>query len=384
MKKRTRNLIYKGLLFLVAVFFCFNPVNGGSDIGSRLIVNAIGIDGGGSVHVTVETLGDENQAIIGDGDSLTLALDHINTKQGLYVEMAHCGLVVLGKELTTKETVNVLMSLLGDGKINAGVSVVVAEGTAEEFISRAIKLPGSNGVSEYLSYIDKYVHIGVEKLITFLDKLNSKSAAACLPVISAVKQEGETGGGSGSNSSEAAGAASKEVGDEKAEMNLLRQVKVYGEKETVLDTAATRGYDWLSNLTESGLVSLEDFVYEGVSYGPVAADIEKKKGSIKIVGADRAQMVLDIRLHAENRNRLISAYMDNKAKMRDVYAELEHQFTESVRRDAQALVDFCKAEQTDILGLCSQMHKYRPKDVKPPSETLSRVTVEVTPKVTVY
>lgn len=386
MTKKSRNLVYKIIIIAIALFFAFSPISGGSDIGSRLMVNSLAIDGGETITASVEAVGKENEEIIGTGANLKLAFHDINAKEGKYAELAHCGLIVLGKDLSTKQAKEELMMLLSEGKINAGVSVIVADSSAEEFMKKAIKFNAGNsggGVSEYITYLDQYLHIGIEKLISFLNKINSKSGSAAVAVMGVKDKEGEVGGGGGSNSSEGGGSQPSSGSDQQSEMAPTYTAKTFGTKEIIMDEAATRGNDWLINRTGSGTTSIKNFIFKDVDYGVVSADIQSKKGSVNIVGENRAQFELDIKLHSDNRNKLLDVFINAPSKSRPIFDALEEQFSAQIKSDAQALVDFCKTEHIDLLGLCNNVHKYRPKELKSVEETLDNFEVEIVTNISV-
>ena len=384
MKKSARNSIYKILIFAVAILFAFVPVNGGNEIGTQLMINAIGIDGGENITATIESVGKKNESLVGTGATLKLAFNDINEKEGLYAELAHCGLIVLGKDLQTEQALECLMTLLSDGKINAGCSVITCDTSARDFMDKAIMLEGNGGVGEYITYVDQYVQLLIEKMITFTNKVRSRSGAAYLPIINAVEKEGESGGGTSPNTSEGGGAQPKPDSDKKSEMILTHKSRAYGAKEIEIGETETRALDWLNNNTGTGVASIKNFSFAGRDYGVLSVEMSKKSGSLKIIDGSRAEISISATMHADNREKMIAALIDSQSRSAELIAVLRAEFEKQIRSDAQSLIDFCKAESIDLLGLCNEMYKYRPRDVKSIEEMLSAVDVSIKTDITVY
>ena len=386
MKKRTRNTIYKIMIFGLLFVFATIPITGRTSISTRMMVNAIGIDGVDDKYsVTVETLGKENESLKGEGQTVTLAINDIDIKEGKFSELAHCGLIVFGKDTKTDKIIDSLLSLLSKGRINPGSAVICANGKAEDFLTNASKVSGSGaGISELIEFIDQFEHNTTQRIISFLDKLKGKSGAACLPMLEVAKLEGDTGEPVQSNSSSGGGIEGSIGSEEKTELLIVGKNMVYGNKETELGKAESGAYAYFSNYKGTGISDLEHFIVNGKDYGNMAADIESRAGKLKLISPNHIKLIIDAKLRCIDRYKILSAYSEFNMSVEELVKLLSEEFTAKIKGDTEKLIDFCRKESMDILGIRSEIYKYYPSQLKSVEETLGSINIEIETNIRAY
>ena len=145
--RKRRNSLLSAAFAVVFVMLALTPLLPEAEISTRLMLNVVGIDtADGTVRVTAQTMnGTSSETVHGEGLRIGDALEDIAVRYGREPELGHCGLLVFGYEVTADDTEFALMGLLGDAIVNAGCSVVCADGTAEEFVNSAVGLTSAAG-----------------------------------------------------------------------------------------------------------------------------------------------------------------------------------------------------------------------------------------------
>lgn len=388
MKKKKQIFIYKIMVMIVAVIYVLTPTYGGSNIGSKLLINAMGIDGGEGVTVTIEAVGKENEGIVGEGADVRLAINQINSKKGQYTEISHCGLIVLGSEITTEQAMQNLLQLLSEGKINSGVSVVIASGSAKQFIEDAVKLSSAGGmsaISKYVTYLDSFLNIGVQKLVNFVSQIHSPSGIASLPIISIKEMDGEVSESSSKDSNESSGSGSEPSNtDDRKEIVLEYTGRTFGTHELILPSRPNRIYDILANNLGTGIATLENFEYDGIDYGNISGNIVTKNVTVKMPELGKVTLDINLKLNLVNRNKIVQLFIEKGLSANELYREIECQYKQKYLQYAQELIDFTKEYSADLLGLQNLVHKYY-NDAWTREETIQRgEVVELSMQCSVY
>ncbi len=355
------------VLFFTAMFILISltPLVPGNEIETRLMVNSVGFDvkEDGTVEVSAETInGGKNEFIHGEGRVLSDALMNLNERYGRKIELGHCGLVVLGSDITTPQAVAVMINILSDGMINTGCSVVSADVSAREFMQSAVLLTKSTGggVSEYVSYADAYESVTIPSILETMQSLSSKSGAAVVPIIGfreKPSEDGKSGSIGGSDSTEQSDSQN-DSGSKVTEINPSVTVRVFGKESYELEESDARGLIWITSRTKGGLADA-DMDFDGKRF-ELSSVIEEKKQGIEAEFADRPIVTFSVeaRLKFTQRYELLDKVEEGHPideVLDNVNAAYEARITDDIKRVAERSV------KDDFLGIRTKLYRADPK-----------------------
>lgn len=358
------------VLFFTAMFIliALTPLVPGNEIETRLMVNCVGFDvdnESGMISVAAETIsGGENEFIHGSGKAFSDALLNLNERYGRKIELGHCGLIVLGKDVTTPQATAILINILSDGMINTGCSVVSADVTASEFMQSAVLLTKSTGggVSDYVSYADAYESVTIPSVLEIMQALSSKSGAAVMPIVGFDEKPSENvkGGGSGGGAGDSTeqSASQNDSASKVTEIKPSVTARVFGKESYELSEEDSRGLIWITSRTKGGLADAE-MDFDGKHF-ILSSVVEDKKEGIKAEFSDKPVITFSIeaRLKFTQRYELLDKVEKGysiEEVLDNVNVAYEKRITEDIKRVADC------ALKDDFLGLRTRLYRADPK-----------------------
>lgn len=370
MTTRKKLLIYKILLFVFALFIAFMPstASRSKEVNSRVIVDILGLDGGGDkVSITAqyvmptEAQGSTNKdTVTVEGKTLDEAVEKLNTTLGRRAELGHCSMVIVGSD--TK--VELLGSLMTATDVTADVWVAASDGKAEDLMGDLTDFMKKTGVTDagFIAYSAKKEHVATNTLLGFLSDLNSASKTAYIPLVEMQSEsksesggQGSGGEGGGSDSGSGGGQSGGESdgggkgegeGEEKTGMK-VEKLAVYGEngRVCVLDSTSARGVAWVCAPVEKGTVC-SDVEYDGKLIEGVCGRLLKKHVSVKVdkkTGTATVKIKAFIEPHGDKFNLLMAKNSKKAADAliagykKKIQSEVESAYGDSVRVGADTL-----------------------------------------------
>ena len=337
-------LIYKILLFVFALFVAFMPSTAtrSAEVNSRVIVEILGIDGsddGEKISVTAqyvmptETQGATSKdTVTVEGETLTIAVEALNTALGRRAELGHCSMVVVGSSATPEH----LGTLMTATDVTADVYLSAAEDKASDFISDVTEFMKKTGATDadFIAYSAKQAHVAINTLLGFLSDLGSASNSAYIPVVTMLEDQGggKDKGGSGgeeqqsedggnqSDSGGSGGGGSDQKGMQVDKLALYNREGRVG----VLDSFAARGVAWVSANAEKGIITA-DIDVDGKTVKDVSGRLLKKHASIK-VNPENNSATVKLKAYVEpNGDKFNELGSDKRAEIskaiREAYAE---------------------------------------------------------------
>lgn len=202
--------VLKILLLLSLLVFLFSSCNySTNELKNRLIIQAVGIDEstGGKVKVTLQTLntemagnpnsganlGDAINSITIEGSSIADAISNAAKQVGKKPLLSQNRLIVFGRQTAEKGLNAYLDYFVRNAEDRATVLVAVSDTTAEELVSAKMgeSVLTSDSIEDILLAMQFNTNIMNQKLYMLINKLESDTAAAYLPVMKA--EAGEDG-----------------------------------------------------------------------------------------------------------------------------------------------------------------------------------------------
>ena len=383
--KTVNRLISIAFVALFALL-ALTPLVPEAEVGSRMMISALGIDSsGGVVTLTAETAGGNgSETVRGEGARVTDALQDMNERYGRKAELGHCGAIVMGGGMAAEDMEFALMSLLSEAAVGAGCAVVSAEGSAEEFVCAAVRLgeESGDGVTSYIGFADSSSSVSVPTALTALADLKSRSGATALPVFAAEKKQGETADKDSQNSgSDDGGQGSGKSGGE-TELIPPRVARVGGGTVFDLSEDATVGLMLFSPRALGGLIDAV-WRYGGEEY-LLQGEIGGKDCGISVSadgGVVRVTMKADVTMRFKDRFIVIER-AGGENVLSELTSTLNAAFTETLTRCALAAAESARIE--DFLGLRTEFYRSHPREYKETNGDLSSAVTETKIKVEVY
>ena len=385
--RKNRNRLISAFAALIFILFAMTPLVPEAEISSCLMIGALGIDSvGGVVRLTAETsTGEKTETVRGEGVRVTDAIADMNERYGKKAELGHCGVLVMGGDMTADDIGFALMSLLSDAAVSAGCAVVSAAGSAEEFVSSAVKMTtaAGSGVTSYIGFADVSSSAPVPTALEVLSALKSKSAASALPIYSAEENDSETGSSDSQNSgSDGGGAPASGSEDEKTtELVPPRRVRAIGETNFELSESATLGTLLMSPRGKGGLVDAR-WRTGGAEY-LIQGTIESKNGSLTAF-YEGASVTAKLKVSAVVRfidRFIVIEQGGGKNVVDELSSSLEDAFSAALTECLRSAAESSRV--TDFLGIRTELYRSCPHEysVSPPDLSSASVDVEVSVKI---
>lgn len=408
MKSNKRLIIYKVLiiLFVAVILILPETMSQIPEIDMRVLVTVIGIDESDkgvktSAQVIIPMMAGEGQIIQevveAEGATLSEALDKLNITMGRKVELGHCGMVVLGNKISEVGVEKYLKFLLSSGKISAGCSLVTSDTEASKFIDNANKLSeaSSSGINNFITYSNSGAHIATVSLLGFLSESNSITETSSIPFVEIKEKPEENSSGSAgeSESGKGGGAGGGSEKSKPTEIKNVESLMVFKNGKSVkkISKEETRGFTWIDNDSDKGLVFIEDFKVGEHHAGPISTNLKKKRVNSSIRIKDGIPVVtfkLDVYLQINDRHSLSELWKENNLDENQLNAALNEAFNEKIRGEIQQAIDVSKEINCDIFGFATKLKKFHFKDFKKyidnGGDVLKNIQVEYKIKTRIY
>ncbi len=375
--ERSKILVFKIFLFIFAFIVAFMPSTASRnlEVNSRVIVEMLGLDGGDGIELTAqyimptETEGATTKdKVTVKADTLSEAVEALNTTLGRRAELGQCSVVVVGESLEPE----ILGTLMTATDVTADTYLAAADGKAKDSVGDITDFMKKTSATDaaFIAYAAKKAHVATTTLLNFLSDLGSASHTAFIPVVEITKEKSGEGGGSGSgeSGSESSGSGGNESGgesggngggeSEKPVGMTVEKLAVYGEngRAGVLEKAAARGVAWVSAPIENSIVTA-DVEYDGEVVKNVSARLKKKKASID-VDAENKRATVKLKATLEPNGDRFNA-LDAEGGMRAAEA-VKAGFAEVIAREIRTAYDEGGALSADPLFIGRQFYRFEP------------------------
>ena len=297
---RKKLLIYKIILFAFAFIIAFMPRTAvrSKEVNNRVIVEIIGIDGADKISLSAQYImptetkdSTGKDVVTAEGETLTEAVEALNSALGRRAELGHCSLVVIGSDVRPE----VLGTLMTATDVTADVHVSAAEEKAKDFVSDITAFMKKFGATDadFIVHSASRAHVATNTLLGFLSDLGSASESSYLPLVQmktdggAQNEGGGSGGSSGGGSGESSGGKSENSsGGEKTPSGMkIEKLALYGPQGRlgILDRESARGVAWVSAPIEKGIVTA-DIDWKGSVLENLSGRLIKKRSDVKVDG----------------------------------------------------------------------------------------------------
>lgn len=334
--------MFKIFLAVFAVVLALSPstFKRVPDIEQRVVAGVLGLDAaqdGYKVSAQViipkrATEGEPKQEVVdAEGKSVSEAIDKLNRAMGRRADLGHCGVIVVGRALAERGIKKELEYLFAGGIVTPGTNLICTQTEAGEFIEGALNMAADSitGLDSFITYSSSGSHTATLDLNRFLSSTEGESHTSYMPVLELNEQEGE---------SETQPAASQEGGGEQKQATIksAETVAVFydGALKGILDAELTRGLVWTDKHSDSGQIQLDDFVYDGKSYGGIYACLRYKRRAY-CARFENGNPVFTVKLHvkAELQDKHTLHELASVVGLEKATALIEDAFAEKIEKE---------------------------------------------------
>ena len=383
--RKNRNRLISAAIAVIFALLAMTPLVPEAEVSSCLMVTALGIDSeSGIIKLTAETSdGTATESVHGEGIRVTDALQDLNERYGRKVELGHCGVIVMGGEMSADDISFALMSLLSEAAINAGCAVVSASAEAEEFIKDAVKLTkaSGSGVTSYIGFADTSSSVSIPTALNVMSELRSKSAATALPVFEIIGSDSATGSQNAQNSGSDGGGASSGSSEETTELRSPHRARAVGSTAFELSESETLGLLLFSKRANGGLINTEWDYGNGTRI--IQGEISSKSTDMKVRYEDGK---VNVELKAETVIRFVDRFIvieqgEGENVVDKLAATIEEAFTRTLSGYVNDIAEVTRKE--DVLGIRTELYRSYPHEysVIPPDLESAVFDISVTVKV---
>lgn len=377
MTYQKKSLIIKIIVFVFLSLIVIFPPEDSPSLETKTAVNVAAFDRSGEKTQVYVQMNIPQQMAQGsskllvvkeDGKNIAQALDNLSVKIGQDIELAHCGIIIIGEQMAKTGFTDDLDYLLSSGKISPQITMFNCEGKAEDFMSKLNEFSQTNGsaVFDVAAFSENSINVRTVSALTFLSENHLPSASSTLPLIGFEMQSGggEDGGGydSGAGQSQQSDKQSGEQSGKKQntpELKELHESMLYKNGKAVkkLSAKATKGLSIFDSKSHKGYFEITDVVIGDhlVSYVPMR--VLKKQGKLVTNFNGGPKAVFDVNVKLEVETGYVISKLGKYASEQAVKEALTKKAEEIIQSEIAETLSDCLDSGADALGIETAFYK---------------------------
>ncbi len=310
-----------------------------------------------------------------EGNDVADAFERLSVKIGLEIELAHCGIILIGEDMAKGGIIADLDYMLSSSMISPQTSVLNCGGSAKDFMQKLNDFSQTNGsgVFDVVNFSEDSINVRVISALRFLSENNLPSAASSLPVIDFEMQEfgGGSSGGSDSGGSSGSGGGSSGGGSGESKksptIKELNECIVYKNGKAVgkMSPLGTKGLSMFDTKSRNGYLEADNVVIGGKAVSYVPLQVNKKDAKLKAKFVDGAPVLtaeVNIALETETRFNISKAgIFASKDEVKEAIAKRIKEIVQSEIEDA---INTGIELDADVLGIETAFYKQCNKEYK--------------------
>lgn len=324
MTYKRRILILKIVVIVFFSLVALFPLEDTPSIETKTAVSVIAFDNSGDkkevfVQMTIpQQLAQGSSKLLvveEDGKTLAEAFEKLSVKIGQEIELAHCGIIIMGEQICKDGFVEELNYLLSSGMISPQISLFSCEGKAKDFMEKLNKHTQTNGsaIFDVAAFSEKSINVRTVSALKFLSENNLPSASTALPLIDFEIQKGggsgggmDSGGSSGGGSQGSSGGGSQGGGsgggEEAPELKELEISMIFKDGKAVgkMSELGTKGMSMFDHKSNKGYFEADSVSVGEIIIPYVPMQVRRKQGNLKAEFVDGEPVVTaDVKIKLE-------------------------------------------------------------------------------------
>ncbi|MBR2971237.1 MAG: hypothetical protein IKC48_05545 [Clostridia bacterium] len=327
MTYKRRILILKIVVIVFFALVALFPLEDTPSIETKTAVSVIAFDNSGDkkevfVQMTIpQQLAQGSSKLLvveEDGKTLAEAFEKLSVKIGQEIELAHCGIIIMGEQICKDGFIDELNYLLSSGMISPQISLFSCEGKAKDFMDKLNKHTQTNGsaIFDVAAFSEKSINVRTVSALKFLSENNLPSASTALPLIDFEMQQGSgssgggedsggSGGGGGSQGGSSGGGGSQggSGGSEEApELKELEISMIFKDGKSVgkMSELGTKGMSMFDHKSNKGYFEADSVSVGEIIIPHVPMQVRRKQGNLKAKFVDgEPVLTADVKIKLE-------------------------------------------------------------------------------------
>ena len=405
----SKNLFNKFILFAVVAFILLlvpGAINTPSQGSIRAICTGLAIDSGESgIEVSAQILipeaGGQYQQkfsiVSQSGETVEDAIELMEYQVGKKVRLAHCGFILLGKELCEKENIaTVLDYFLRGNNIANNTLLIYTDKDAKDLLEKSSNI-NTNEVDNLqiiAKYNERYVFSGNANLLSFYHDYLSPQKTSCMAQIT-TKSQGETSGsssGGGQSGGESGGGGGGSSGGNTQEDSVLSDgsVAVFykGKLTYVLSNDEREQFNWFDQKIIGNMVKLNNINDKVLTNATLGYSISQKNvrfefAVVNNIPTVKLKLGLGLKLEMiENENGSLgnmSSYLSEAVKTA-MRIKIENDIQNTVKLQQEYGFDIFNFYKSFNIQCHNEWQKYL-KTLENPEDYMKKVEVFVEPDI---
>ncbi len=370
-------------LAIILLVFTAPQVNGEAMSKSEIIVTMLFVDKTENEYdIAISMLSpgkekDKNQQVyVGKGKTLSAAVDSISLAVGREMGFAQCEIMGLGNGICEEGVMQALDYMTRTKKVGRNAVLINFEGDTIDF-AKAVADINTNkalSLSEIINYDKRYLLSQDSNIESFYIGYFSQLALGIMPKISlitepkdnAIEVNGGSAGSSGSSTSSSSGSVSGGGGSQPQYLlnNGTTVVFKEGKKEIELTPDIMEKVNIFVNNDQRNsivLTNVNDHVFKDAT---VVVDVVKKDISSSATFKDgvpiyKNDVTLTVSVEEVAEEKLTkSTLRRNQELLTDTLVE---KIKEKTTNDMLELVDYCKTNKIDLIGIYKRYYRFKYK-----------------------
>lgn len=362
-------------LLLVALF----PLENSPSVEAKTAVTVVAFDReNDKTQIFVQMTIPQQQAdgsaklliVEAEGKDIAEAFERLSVKIGLEVELAHCGIILIGEDMAKGGFVSDLDYMLSSSMVSPQISVLNCGGKARDFMKKLNEFSQTNGsgVFDVVNFSRNSINVRVVSALKFLSENNLPSNASSLPIIDFEMQEFGSGAGGGSDSGGSGSGGSGSGGSEKSPMiKELDECFIYkgGKAVGKMTPLGTKGLSMFDTKSDKGYFEADNVVIGGKLIDYVPMQVQKKDAKLKakfVSGKPLLTAEVDMKLETETRFDISKKGIF--ASKEEVKEALTKRIEEIVKSEIEEALNIGIEAGADVLGVETAFYKQSNKEYK--------------------
>ncbi len=324
-----------------------------------------------------------------EGKDIAEAFEKLSNKLGQEVELAHCGIIIIGEKMAQGGFTEDIDYMLSSGMISPQIALLNCKGKAKDFMQKLNQFSQTNGsgVFDVVAFSEKSINMRIISALRFLSENHMPSHASSLPVIDFEMQDdnaggssggessggsggGSSGGNSGSSSSGGSssggsggggsGGGSEGSGEGTPVLKELNKSILYkdGKAVAVMSPLATKGISVFDKKSNKGYFEADNVVIGDKVITYVPMQVLKKDGTLKAEYKDGKPVItakVDMELETETRFKISKA--GEFASKEEVKKAITDRVKEIIVSEIEETLKYCIEYNADVLGIETAFYK---------------------------
>lgn len=315
-----------------------------------------------------------------EGKDIADVFERMSIKIGLDVELAHCGIIIIGEEMSKKGFIEDLDYLLSSSMVSPQITLFTCDSKAKDFMQKLNEFSQTNGsgVFDVAAFSENSINIRIISALKFLSENNLPSGSSSIPIIGFEMQDGgggsgggsDSGGGGGSSSGSSGGSTGMSGGggensgggggSENPTLKELNTCTLYKDGKAVgtMSPLGTKGLSMFDSKSNKGYFEADNVKIGNKIISYVPMQVRKKSGKLKAEFKDGKPIITaEVNMKLETETRFMISKTGEFASKEEVKEALQKRIEEIVKSEIEEALKICDETGADVLGIETAFYK---------------------------